>query len=814
MARSVCRQSARAPFKPVLLALAIAALCPAQPAHAQTGGTQQQARFDFRIPAGTLAGTLTRIGQQSGQQILFDPDAVGGRQAPELSGNLSVREALERVLAGSGLLITPAGNGFVVRKPAGGASQTMREVSVTARVERAATTEGSGSYTTAETSTATKLPLSLRETPQSATVITRQRMDDQAMTSIMDVVQAAPGLYLAGSDGPGRPAIRARGFYADVMYEGFSSEFSSYIPSSQANMALYDRVEIVRGAAGLAQGRGNPSAAINLIHKRPTREFQGSVTLSAGSWDDYGAMVDLGGPLNEAGSLRGRVVAARQDAKTFRDVERHDHDLFYGVIEADLGPDTLLTLGAHRQKDFTNNWWGGLPISVTGQHLGLSRSTFPGNDWEHSDSAVDTIFSVLEHRLAGDWQLRLSTLHSDRDLDLLGTYLYRETDTTFRHSVWGGAYNYKSANYEASASGTYKLLGRRHELAFGAISQSLTTKTYNRSWQPSPFNTGVDITTWDPRSTTRPTATRTGTSENVNRQDSFYATTRLHLSDPLKLLLGLRADWYEYDNRTGTGSYKVNRNLTHYAGLTYDLDQRHTAYASYTDIFTPQSAKDVSGKVIEPIVGKNYEVGLKGEYFDGALNASVALFQIDQTNRARVLDDQSTCPTFPASSCYEASGLVRSKGIDLEIQGALTPNWQVGAGLTWSHAKYVRDADATLIGKTFYTAAPRQQFKLSTLYRLQGAWQGWRVGGSLYQQSRFYSEGTTNGVNWRNQQGSYTVTDLLIGWQPMKDLDLQLNVTNLFDRTYYRAVAYSTLWGPQDIYGEPRKFKLTAKYSF
>lgn len=775
----------------------------------------------YQIAPGPLGRALAEVASSVGMALAFDPALTDGRQSPALVGSYTPREALQRLLVGSGLQLVQSADGrYLLQKlPAlPRESATLGEVRVTANaVRNDGTTEGTGSYTTHATSTATKLPLSLRETPQSATVITRQRMDDQAMTSIVDVVKHTPGLFLSNATGVGRQGIFARGFSANVMYEGFTSPWSDYTPSSQANMALFDRVEVVRGATGLAQGAGNPSAAINMVHKRPTREFQGSVSVSVGSWDDYGLSVDVGGPLNAAGTLRGRLVAAGQDAKTFRDVERHDHGLLYGVLEADLGERTLLTAGASRQTDFTNHFWADLPISVTGGHLNLPRSTFMGNDWEYSKNRVTTAFATLEHQLANDWKLRLATLQSWRDLDLLGTATFRTTpsdaSSLFWHYVWGDKYAYRQENYDASATGAFELLGRKHQAVAGVTRQVWDNTTDYRTWSPARID-GIDIFTHDPYATPRPVGTFTTTDNNVTTQDSAYAATHLHLAERWKLLLGARLDWYDYDNRTGSGSYKINRNVTRYAGLTYDIDRQHTAYASYTDIFTPQTAKGIDGNILKPIVGENYEVGVKGEYFGGALNASLAYFQIDQTNRARTLDDQSACPTYPGTSCAEASGLVRTKGIDLELQGAITPRWQVGAGYTYADTRYVRDANVANIGRRFTTNTnPQNMLKLSTLYRFDGAWQRWRAGASVYWQSRIYADGTTAGTPWRNQQAAYAVADLIVGYRPAPQWDVQLNITNLFDKVYYRAIGTNTT-SSYDIYGEPRKIAVNLKYQF
>lgn len=147
-------------------------------------------------------------------------------------------------------------------------------------------TEGSDSYTTSSASTSTKMDLSFRDTPQSTTVITRKRMDDLSIKNIVDVVKNTPGLYVSTANGAGRPGFMSRGFDANVMYEGFSTPWSSFVPSSQANTAIFDRIEITRGATSLVQGAGNPSAAINMIYKRPTYDSQAIASMGVGRWNN------------------------------------------------------------------------------------------------------------------------------------------------------------------------------------------------------------------------------------------------------------------------------------------------------------------------------------------------------------------------------------------------------------------------------------------------------------------------------------------------------------------------------------------------
>lgn len=668
-------------------------------------------------------------------------------------------------------------------------------------------TEGSQSYTTGAMSTATKLPLTMRETPQATTVITRQRMDDQNMTSINDLVKNAPGLFLNFSSGPGRQTYSARGFDIDnLMYDGIPSGYEGWTVGSQPNLAMFDRVEIVRGATGLVTGAGNPSAAINLVRKRPLAEQRVTLTGAAGSWDDYRGEIDASSPLNDSGTLRGRVVASYRGNDSFVDDVDEDHGLFYAVTEADLSDDTTLTLGFSHQKDKTNYFWGSSLVGLDGHHLDLPRSFNPGSKWEDKDQEIDTVFAEVRHRLANDWSLQVNANYSQQDAVFSGSYLSRFEDLKLNRTVYQSGHDQKKSGVDAFVSGPFEAFGRTHELVVGASKRvyDMTTKNYS----PYRFDWPVDGA--------KPDFNRTGKSHDVTTQEGVYMTTRLTLADPLKLILGGRLDWYEFDDKgSSEADQKVTRNVTRYGGLIYDLDDHHSVYVSYSDIFNPQSKKDAGGGMVKPVEGKNYEIGLKGEYFDGALNTSVAVFRVDQENRAVSVIGADRLNCDDPNNCYEASGEIRSQGVEFEVQGSVLPNWEVGAGYTYARTHYLKDAsNPQNENQQFDTDMPEHLFKVTTSYRFQGPLKKLRVGGNVYWQSRMYNDVTTaDGSVYRLQQGGYAVTDLMAGYRVNEHLDLQVNANNIFDRKYYSAISSSIEYGG-DVYGAPRNVMVTGKYTF
>lgn len=290
---------------------------------------QQHVRH-YTIPAGALSTALAEFASQAGITLPIDPALVEGKRSTGLNANTGIDEGLRSLLRGSGLNAVASGDGSYTLYPLGdGSSIELGATSITGQ-QLGQTTENSGSYTTGSTSTATKLPMSLRETPQSVTVITRQHMTDQGLGSIAEVLGQTPGVTVMHDDSE-RYNFYSRGFALDsFQYDGVpTSDFTTNTNGlGVRDMAIYDRVEVVRGATGLMSGVGSPAGVVNLVRKRPTKDFQGYVSGSGGTWDRYRTEMDLSGPLSENGALRGRVVAAHQDNHSFIDYYAQKKDVF------------------------------------------------------------------------------------------------------------------------------------------------------------------------------------------------------------------------------------------------------------------------------------------------------------------------------------------------------------------------------------------------------------------------------------------------------------------------------------------------------
>ncbi len=676
---------------------------------------------------------------------------------------------------------------------------------------KARSTHESQSYTAGASQSATGLTLSLRDTPQSVTVITQQRISDQAMRQVADVLQGTPGLSYKDTD-RGRNSLSVRGFEIDnYQYDGVPVEKIN-IGGENDSTVIYERVEVVRGSTGLLSGAGNPSAAINLVRKRAdSKVFAGSVQASLGSWQHRGLTVDLSTPLSEDGRVRGRVVASHERQHAFIDLENTRRSVLYGVIDANLGTATRLSVGASSQDDKRNGvYWGGLTYwYADGSPTRWDRSKTTATRWNQWDTRQQTAFAKLSHQFENLWRVSLDLNHFKQREESMLLWITGLPDRNTGLGLNAMPYRYRAEPTQnqlaLTASGPFRLWGRAHELSLG-LSHSRAKAGWDNGEpldkQQAPVG---DFNRWD-GSYARPAmkALEVGSSD-ATIQSGAYAAARLQLSDPLKLILGGRISHWKKEHKVGLWTPEAftiehKGEFTPYAGLIFDLNKELSLYASYTDIFKPQNERDRHGKYLDPLRGKSYEGGIKGELLDGRLNASAAVFRVDQDNFAEP-DPGQFIPgtTTPAKRAGQG---VRSQGWELELAGELAPGWSLSAGWTHFSTKDGQGVQAAL-------DHPRRQLKLFSKYTLGGRLQGFSVGGGVNWESAQLTrlENPVSKVNEHVGQPSYALVDLMLRYEFSKKLSLQANVDNLLDKKYY-----SSGWSGY-TYGKPRGLTLTLSHT-
>ncbi|MDF5811342.1 Fe(3+)-pyochelin receptor FptA [Pseudomonas aeruginosa] len=650
-----------------------------------------------------------------------------------------------------------------------------------------------------------KVPLKPRELPQSASVIDHERLEQQNLFSLDEAMQQATGVTV-------QPfqllttAYYVRGFKVDSFELDGVPALLGNTASSPQDMAIYERVEILRGSNGLLHGTGNPAATVNLVRKRPQREFAASTTLSAGRWDRYRAEVDVGGPLSASGNVRGRAVAAYEDRDYFYDVADQGTRLLYGVTEFDLSPDTLLTVGAQYQHIDSITNMAGVPMAKDGSNLGLSRDTYLDVDWDRFKWDTYRAFGSLEQQLGGGWKGKVSAEYQEADsrLRYAGSFGAIDPQTGDGGQPMGAAYKFKSIqrSLDANLNGPVRLFGLTHELLGGVTYAQGETRQDTARFLNLP-NTPVNVYRWDPHGVPRPQIGQyTSPGTTTTTQKGLYALGRIKLAEPLTLVVGGRESWWDQD--TPATRFKPGRQFTPYGGLIWDFARDWSWYVSYAEVYQPQADRQTwNSEPLSPVEGKTYETGIKGELADGRLNLSLAAFRIDLENNPQEDPDH---PGPPNNPFYISGGKVRSQGFELEGTGYLTPYWSLSAGYTYTSTEYLKDSQNDS-GTRYSTFTPRHLLRLWSNYDLPWQDRRWSVGGGLQAQSDYSVD--YRGVSMR--QGGYALVNMRLGYKIDEHWTAAVNVNNLFDRTYYQSLSNPN-WNNR--YGEPRSFNVSLRGAF
>ncbi|MGX9698401.1 TonB-dependent siderophore receptor [Janthinobacterium lividum] len=693
---------------------------------------------------------------------------------------------------------------------------------VTVLGQSTATTEGTQSYTAGEARSATRMDLSLRETPQSVSVITRQLLDDLGAVRLDQALAQTTGIQVGQNDTE-RTTFYARGFGIDnIQIDGMARGGNAPLQDT----ILYDRIEVVRGATGLMGGTGDPSATINMIRKRPTKEFQASAGLIMGRWDDQRVEADLSTPLNVEGSVRARTALAWQKRDSYLDMYHERKTVGMVIVEADVRPGTLLTAGVDFQDNKpTGATWGAVPYwNADGSLANLPRNTSFTTPWSTWANKQHTLFTSLDQRLPGNWNMHLGYARTESTNRTTVAYAgagHPDPATGEGMRLWTGAWGAgkkNSDNFDVYASGPFTLLGRKHTAIVGWNGGNQRSRSLGGEAEINYPDFIPDYRSWTgniPRPVFHPDGSHT---ETVTRLAGGYVATRLSLADPLHLIIGARSSTYRTDTRnydtrgvhTDNSDFVETRNeVTPYVGAVFDINKQFSAYASFTQLFNPQSSKDRNNQFLAPETGDNAELGIKGEFYEGKLNASAALFHTKKKNLAEL--DRTVPPGFllpDGGQAMVANGAgVTAKGVEFDVSGQITPAWEASGGYTYLHAA---EAD----GRRAATTQPRHLLRLATSYRFDGSLAGLKAGASMTAQSATYSE------SWYGRPPSGTITDIpqagyalvnaMASYALSKHASVQLNVNNLLDKKYYRNVGFfdGVFWG------EPRNISLAVRTAF
>ncbi|MGE4322905.1 MAG: TonB-dependent siderophore receptor [Sphingobium sp.] len=791
-------------------------------AYAQTASERS-----FSIQPQSLADALVAFANQSGYQVTTNGAEIRGVRTNGVNGTFPSFDALSHLLIGTGFTYRINGTLVTIERVPQSADDaiTLGPVRVegesggrysgvtTSLTSDPAATEGVNTYTaTGPSLSATGLALTLRETPQSVTVVTRQKMDDFGLETLYEVMDQTPGITMQREGDA--VYFYSRGTTTNLRIDGIRQITSgwAYLSTTiygMGDMAEIDRVEVLKGASGLMNGDGSYGGMINLIRKKPTREFQASIRGSAGRWNNYRGDVDVSGPLNADQTLRARTVVAWRNADSFRDHQKGEYFTFYGTVDMEPTPDTLVNVGVSFKRQEEQGGASANPVmlySDDGTFMGLQKRSFNiGAPWAGYKQDELAVFGSVEQKLGQGWVAKLQVGHEqiERPKSIFGSFSYYDKNNSSNSQYKDIRQINEHLTFDVK--GPLELLGRTHDLLIGAgasrsrtrllrgdsVSSRLTALgiSYADGGGALPYPDDIDD--------------RSYASEFWSTKRQYvYAAGRFDLADPLKLIAGVRFSNYDQNNQTAWES-TVRRErgiFTPYAGVTLDVLKSLSLYASYASIFQPQSVRDVNGNTLPPEEGITYEVGVKGEFFAGQLNVSANYFWLNTDNAAEATRDIVTGT--PDETAYRAVMGAKRSGYEIEASGRLLPGWQIQGG-------YVLNYD-TLNNASSVVARPRpkRQIKLNSSYRFEeGRLAGLSFGGGTRWQSDISTQDSGNIIEQKN----FWLFDGFARYETGK-FTFGVNVDNIFDKKYFSSVGNQ--WSLLYTWGQPRNVKLSAGYKF
>lgn len=687
-------------------------------------------------------------------------------------------------------------------------------------------------YAIPQANTATKTDTPVLLTPLTIEVLPQQLLRDQGITSSgLAKALRNVGVTTRGY-GPSIEGFNFRGFYSTVnLWNGLRIEdFTTTGGPGWGGVWMdnVDRLEVLKGPSSILYGRNEPGGTVNVVTKRPTVERFAELKLTAGSWNQRSASLDVGGALDSGETLLVRANVADEHSDSF-----YTHDPDYhsfgadGVVEWRITPQTSLTVeGFYRYVKGTAGG-PGMPVDPeTNELVGpYELGSLVGNRSEFKQSRI---FADLTHAFSADWSLSLKVMHTRASTpELTQDYLYNGyfpqtepavliIDRMLQKTVDSKR---RLTAVSLDIQGKFEALGVQHTLLAGGdfYHRRASFTNYTSCCHPTDYFNQAPITPdqyltpvdgYDPF--LDPGYVFSGDSLYINRDFAFYLQDQIALPGNLHLLIGGR--YQRINESTGhsgapgdplTFNPRIKRNaFSPRGGLVWNPLPWLSAYYSYSENIGSNNARAFPDTPLNPEESRQHEAGVKGEWFGGRLNATLALFELTKRN---VATEDFEHPGFVVPI-----GKVRSRGFELNVQGEITPNWNIFFNISHARPKVLESTGEIPAGELL-PYLPNTTANMWTSWRLPQAFApGVTLGGGL----DWASKGNLYPGNSFSAP-SYLVASAFASYETSiagSQVTVQLNVDNLFDKRYYNVLDGQSLYGIAAVnLGTPRRAMLTVR---
>ncbi|WP_227711184.1 TonB-dependent siderophore receptor [Novosphingobium ovatum] len=664
----------------------------------------------------------------------------------------------------------------------------------------------------------------IKELPQTIQVIDRALLTDLNVTRLDNALDLAGGVTRQNNFGGVWDSFAIRGFAGDenfpsgFLVNGFNGGRGYGGPRDASNI---DKIEVLKGPNGAVFGRGEPGGTVNIITRKATlgKTF-GSATFTGGSFSTYRGEGDVNVALT--GNLAVRLNGARETADSFRDYVHTSKTILTPSILFKPFESTTLTYEME-YVDLKTPFDRGI-VAINGQLGAVSRNTFLGEPGDgQNEISVRGHQVQLTQDLGGDhWvfiggfgyrETSFTGYSSDAELAAGRQTLYSTGTMLSRQRRYR---DFQTTNIvgRAEVSGRITTAGIVNHVLLGADVDQFDINLLQLRYRPSAYTAGNPVTSasnavnvFAPVYGSTPTPTSTVfNSLEIQKSWGIYAQDQIDLTDKLKLRLGGRYDHFnqQIGNRTGAfvPTTNVSRNrFSPSVGILYDVTSKVGVYGAYGTGFRPNSGQDASGKPFEPETSRSFEIGVR--YTTKAISASLAAFTMTKNN---ILTSD------PANAGFSiAGGKAKSQGIEAAVDANLPGMWVVHATYSYTDAHWTSSSLDPNFAQTIQPGALLINIPKSTAnllvtkgFELGKAGKVTVGGGLNYVSSRLGETATTFMLP------AYTLTRAMVSYQPVKNVKVGVDVTNLFDITWYSS-SYSRLWVAP---GAPRTVMAHVNVSF
>lgn len=662
--------------------------------------------------------------------------------------------------------------------------------------EQAPESQQSAGYQVQNSTAGTKTSTPLSETPRSVSVVTRQRIQDQGSQTLTDILGYVPGIFappFAVGDGLAGDLFSIRGYNATdygygLLKDGLRLQGNRYDTTTEPYGL--ERTEVFRGPSSILYGENAPGGLVNLVSKKPTETAQGEAKFTYGSNNRRQLGLDVSGPLTNDNRILGRLVMLGRNADTQVDSVPDDRLYIAPSMTFNFSEDTALTLLSTYQRDRTKLLLGypaagTLLNNVNGK---IGKDQFNGNpNWDDFERETWTLGYEFSHQINDVWQFRQNSRYMESRLNRHETWPNNLNRAGFGSTLSSTAYDRDNKSITYSVDNQFE-----GHFTSGALDNTvLLGASYDRTSFNQDWNAGLGGTynVFNPVfSAVQPNASQYVQNSQLD-QHMYGAYGQLQSKyDNWIFLLGGRQDWVqsEYRNRASAarpGSAAIaatdldgwDHRFSWQTGLMYQFENGISPYVSYSTAFTPvQQSSQPNGDLLDPILSKQYEVGVKFEPKGWNTTFSAAVFDLTKSRDV----------VAGSSGFSRQVGESKSQGLELEVNSDVTPNLSLVASYTYTDARVTKDAPGSLFEDHQLTGIPRNQASTWATYRfLDGALSGLRLGGGVrYFDNTFaYTAPTLYG---KLKTGDVTLVDALVGYDINEHWSVDVNAKNLFDKEY------------------------------